>query len=42
MVISDAKIKMSEPTISKLSEGAKAHNFMEGRCSTGKVLMIPD
>lgn len=39
--IIDGKIKISEPTVFKLSEGKKAHNFMEGRHSTGKVLMIP-
>jgi NADPH2:quinone reductase len=35
-------IKISEPAVFKLSEGRKAHEFMEGRQSTGKVLMIPD
>lgn len=39
--IMDGKIKVSEPTVFKLSEGNKAHDFMEGRHSTGKVLMIP-
>lgn len=38
----DEKIKISAPTIFKLSEGRKAHDFMEGRHSTGKVLMMPD
>ncbi|HXB42755.1 MAG TPA: quinone oxidoreductase [Puia sp.] len=38
----EGKIKVSAPTIFKLSEGKKAHDFMEGRHSTGKVLMIPD
>ena len=38
----DGKIKISKPTIFKLSEGKLAHDFMEGRRSTGKVLMIPD
>jgi NADPH:quinone reductase len=36
------KIKISAPTVFKLSEGKKAHDFMEGGHSTGKVLMIPD
>jgi len=36
------KIKISAPTVFKLSEGKKAHDFMEGRHSSGKVLMIPD
>lgn len=35
------KIKISPPTIFKLSEGKKAHDFMEGRQSTGKILMVP-
>jgi NADPH2:quinone reductase len=35
------KIKVSAPTIFKLSDGKKAHDFMEGRSSTGKILMIP-
>jgi NADPH2:quinone reductase len=35
------KIKVSPPTIFKLSEGKKAHDFMEGRSSTGKILMVP-
>jgi NADPH2:quinone reductase len=39
--IIDGKIKVSAPTVFKLSEGKKAHDFMEGRHSTGKVLMIP-
>jgi len=39
--IIEGKIKVSPPAIFKLSEGAKAHNFMESRQSTGKVLMIP-
>lgn len=40
--IIEGKIKISAPTVFKLSEGKKAHDFMEGRHSTGKVLMIPD
>lgn len=38
----DGRIKISAPTVFKLSEGKKAHDFMESRHSTGKVLMIPD
>ncbi|WP_316846351.1 quinone oxidoreductase [Pedobacter psychrodurus] len=34
-------IKISAPTIFKLAEGKKAHDFMEGRQSTGKILMVP-
>jgi len=39
--IIDGKIKISPPTIFKLSEGKKAHDYMEGRQSTGKILMVP-
>ncbi|MEO6285769.1 MAG: quinone oxidoreductase [Dyadobacter sp.] len=35
------KIKVSPPTIFKLSEGKRAHDLMEGRKSTGKILMEP-
>jgi NADPH:quinone reductase len=35
------KIKVAPPTIFKLSEGKKAHDLMEGRKSTGKILMVP-
>jgi len=35
------KIKVSPPTIFSLSEGKKAHDLMEGRKSTGKILMVP-
>lgn len=35
------KIQVSPPTIFKLSEGKTAHDFMEGRKSTGKILMVP-
>ncbi len=40
--IIDGKIKILPPTIFRLSEGKKAHDFMESRQSTGKVLLIPD
>ena len=40
--IIEGQIKVSPPTVFKLSEGRKAYDFMEGRRSTGKVLMIPD
>jgi NADPH2:quinone reductase len=39
--ISTGKIKISPPTIFRLSEGRKAHDLMEGRKSTGKILMVP-
>ena len=40
--IIDGQIRISAPTLFKLSKGKKAHDFMESRHSTGKVLMIPD
>lgn len=39
--IINGKIKVSPPTIFHLSEGKKAHDLMESRNSTGKILMIP-
>jgi len=39
--IINGKIKVSAPIVFKLSEGKKAHDFMEGRQSTGKILMVP-
>jgi NADPH:quinone reductase len=39
--IIEGKMKISSPTIFKLSEGKEAHDFMEGRQSTGKILMTP-
>jgi NADPH:quinone reductase len=38
--IKDGKVKISE-TVFPLSEGAKAHEFIESRKSTGKILLIP-
>jgi len=35
------KIKISPPTIFRLSEGKRAHDFMEERKSTGKIIMVP-
>ncbi|RBP04411.1 quinone oxidoreductase [Rossellomorea aquimaris] len=39
--IQEEKLKVSEPTIFPLSEGAKAHEYLESRKSTGKILLIP-
>lgn len=39
--ILSGQIEVSEPRIFKLSEGAAAYDYMEGRTSTGKVLMVP-
>lgn len=37
---SDA-ITIANPTIFKLSEGKKAHDYLESRKSTGKIILIP-
>jgi len=37
----DGKIKISEPTIFALEDGAQAHTFLESRKSTGKILLQP-
>ena len=39
--IQEGMLKISEPTIFPLSEGAKAHEYLESRKSTGKILLIP-
>jgi NADPH2:quinone reductase len=39
--IIDGKIKLSEPTSFKLSEGKLAHDYIESRKSTGKIILIP-
>jgi NADPH2:quinone reductase len=39
--IISGKVKISPPTVFKLSEGRQAHEFMESRKSTGKILLIP-
>lgn len=39
--IQQAKIKLSKPTTFSLSEGAKAHHYLESRKSTGKILLLP-
>lgn len=39
--ITEGKIKLSEPTSFKLSEGKLAHDFLESRKSTGKIILIP-
>lgn len=39
--IIDGKIKILEPTSFKLSEGKLAHDFLESRKSTGKIILIP-
>jgi NADPH:quinone reductase len=39
--IQEGTLKVSEPTVFPLSEGAKAHKYLESRKSTGKILLIP-
>ncbi|OXA71500.1 alcohol dehydrogenase [Flavobacterium aquidurense] len=39
--IIEGKIKLSEPTSFKLSEGKLAHDYLESRKSTGKIILIP-
>ncbi|SEA89717.1 NADPH2:quinone reductase [Flavobacterium gillisiae] len=39
--ISSNKITIAPPTIFKLSEGKKAHDYLESRKSTGKIILIP-
>ncbi|NRS89430.1 NADPH2:quinone reductase [Flavobacterium sp. 7E] len=39
--IISGEIAIPEPTIFKLSKGKKAHDFLESRESTGKIILIP-
>jgi NADPH:quinone reductase len=39
--IRNKDIKLAAPTIFKLSEGKKAHDYLESRKSTGKIILIP-
>lgn len=39
--ISNNKITIAAPTVFKLSEGKKAHEYLESRKSTGKIILIP-
>lgn len=39
--ISYNKITIAAPTVFKLSEGKKAHEYLESRESTGKIILIP-
>jgi NADPH2:quinone reductase len=39
--ITEGKINLSKPTSFKLSEGKLAHDFLESRKSTGKIILIP-
>jgi NADPH2:quinone reductase len=40
--IVSGEITIAAPTIFKLSEGKKAHDYLESRKSTGKIILIPD
>lgn len=39
--IANGEITIAEPTVFKLSEGKKAHDYLESRKSTGKIVLIP-
>ncbi|MBE8727813.1 quinone oxidoreductase family protein [Flavobacterium hungaricum] len=39
--IIEGKLKLSPPTSFKLSEGKLAHDYLESRKSTGKIILIP-
>tara|TARA_R110000868_G_scaffold14457_1_gene67330 strand:+ start:3571 stop:4530 length:960 start_codon:yes stop_codon:yes gene_type:complete len=39
--ISNDQITIAKPTVFKLSEGKKAHDYLESRKSTGKIILIP-
>jgi len=39
--IIEGKITLSEPTSFKLSEGKLAHDYLESRKSTGKIILVP-
>lgn len=39
--ITEGKITLATPTSFKLSEGKQAHDYLESRKSTGKIILIP-
>jgi len=39
--IANGDISIAEPTVFKLSEGKLAHDYLESRKSTGKIILIP-
>jgi NADPH:quinone reductase len=39
--VRSGRLKLAEPALFPLSEGAEAHRYLESRQSTGKVLLIP-
>jgi NADPH2:quinone reductase len=39
--IANGSISIAEPTVFKLSEGKLAHDYLESRKSTGKIILIP-
>lgn len=41
-LIEDNTIKIKEPVTFKLSEGRKAHEYLESGKSSSKIILIPD
>jgi NADPH:quinone reductase len=39
--IEEGKVKVSEPTTFALRDGQEAHQYLESRKSTGKILLLP-
>lgn len=39
--IAEGRLKIADPTVFSLSDGAKAHELLESRKSTGKILLKP-
>ncbi|MCC9071667.1 quinone oxidoreductase [Flavobacterium sp. F-65] len=39
--ITEGKISLSEPTSFRLSDGKQAHDYLESRKSTGKIILVP-
>ncbi|HEX9151868.1 MAG TPA: zinc-binding dehydrogenase, partial [Flavobacterium sp.] len=39
--ITNSQITIAAPTVFKLSDGKKAHDYLESRKSTGKIVLIP-
>ncbi|KFF18223.1 quinone oxidoreductase family protein [Flavobacterium hydatis] len=39
--ITEGKVSLATPTSFKLSEGKQAHDYLESRKSTGKIILIP-
>lgn len=39
--VREGRLRLGEPAVFRLHEGAEAHRFLESRKSTGKILLIP-